>query len=138
MFGSKILEFDNTDGSVESFNKVFPNTPLNGSGQVEILEITEFNNGNLYIRDINLNGVIFAFDFGQNNFINSNYFAEDKTRFKYVARDLRGNIIATAFNIKELAAKMGCGESTIKNKLVKPAICAYEVKHPFNVTRSEM
>lgn len=138
MFGIKIIEFDHSDGTVESFNRIFPNTPLKGSGNVEILEITRFNKGNLYVRDIKFNGQIFAFDFGQNNFVNSNYFAEDKTRFKYTAKDFGGNILATAYNIKELAAKMRCGESVIKNKLKKPTIYVDRAKYCFNITRSEM
>lgn len=138
MFGLKIMEFDNSDGTVESFNEVFFNTPLDGKGEVEILGITRFNKGNLYMRDILYNGKIFALDFGEQNFVNPNYFAEDKTRFKYIAKNLDDKIIATAFNIKDLAEKLGCGESIIKSRLVKTVKHGSETRHLFNVTRAEV
>jgi hypothetical protein len=138
MFGLKIMEFDNTDGTVESFNKIFSNTPLDGTGEVEILGITRFNNGNLYMRDISLNGEVFALDFGEQNFVNPNYFAEDKTRFKYVAKDINDKTIATAFNIKELSEKLGCGESIVKTRLVKRVDRNSETRYLFNVTRTEV
>jgi hypothetical protein len=138
MFGLKIMEFDSTDGTVESFNKIFSNTPLDGTGEVEILGITRFNNGNLYMRDISLNGEVFALDFGEQNFVNPNYFAEDKTRFKYVAKDINDKTIATAFNIKELSEKLGCGESIVKTRLVKRVDRNSETRYLFNVTRTEV
>jgi len=62
MFGVKIREFDDSDGSVESFNKIFPNTPLEGVGKVEILGITQVNNGNVYMRDVSFNDKIFIIE----------------------------------------------------------------------------
>ena len=138
MFGLKITEFDNSDGTVESFNRVFPNTPLDGVGEVEILGITKINNGNVYIRDVSLNGRVFALDFGEQNFVNPNYFAEDKTRFKYVAKDISNKIIATAFNIKELSEKLGCSESIVKIRLLKSVDHKSETRYLFNVTRTEI
>jgi len=138
MFRLKIMEFDNTDGTVESFNKIFPNTPLDGAGEVEILGIATFNNGNLYMRDVSFNGKVFTLDFGEQNFVNPNYFAEDKTRFKYVAKDVNDKIIATAFNIKELSEKLGCGESIVKTRLVKRVDRNSETRYLFNVTRTEV
>jgi hypothetical protein len=138
MFGLKIVEFDNGDGTVESFNKIFPNTPLKGSGEVEILGIPLFNKGNLYTRDISFNGEIFEFDFGQQNFMNLNYFTEDKIRFKYIARNLKGEILGTANNIKSLSEKLGCSESIIKNRLTKSIFQESETKYTFNITRIEL
>ena len=138
MFGLKITEFDKSSGTVESFNKIFPNTPLEGAGEVEIFGITKLNNGNLYMRDVSVNGDIFPIDFGEYNFVNPNYFAEDKTRFKYTAKDLNGKIIATAFNIKDLSEKLGCGESIVKTRLVKLVDHNSETKHLFNVRRTEV
>ena len=77
MFGEKILEFDNSEGTVDSFNKIFPNTPLKGEGNVEILGITE-NAGSVYIRDIKVNEEIIPFDFGENNFISQIIFDDQK------------------------------------------------------------
>ena len=138
MFGLKIVEFDNSDGTVEAFNRIFPNTPLKERGEVEILGIPTSNKGNLYTRDISLNGKIFEFDFGQKNFINQSYFTEDRIRFKYVARNLKGQVLGVANNIKDLSDKLGCSESIIKNRLVKPVFHESETKYAFNVTRTEL
>ena len=54
--GQKINEFDISDGSVESFNRIFPNTPLNDRvGFVEIGDITS-KNGEL-VRNLKLHTV---------------------------------------------------------------------------------
>lgn len=138
MFGLKIRQFDNSDGSVNSFNTLFPNTPIKGDGYVEILGITDINKGNLYVRDISLNGKIFEMDFGEKNFMNPSYFTEDKIRFRYTARNLKGKILGTANNIKDLSQKLGCSESIIKNRLVEPIMSESETKYAFNVTRIEL
>lgn len=138
MFGVKIREFDDSDGSVESFNKIFPNTPLEGVGKVEILGITQVNNGNVYMRDVSFNDKIFIIDFGEQNFVNPNYFIEDKVRFRYTAKDFNDKILATALNIKDLAEKLGCGESIVKSRLVKSVDPAFDTRHKFNVTRTEV
>lgn len=137
MFGEKINEFDNSDGTIESFNRIFSKTPIQGSGYVEILGITE-NEKNVFIRDINLNGKILSFDFGKNNFSNPIYFMEDSIRFKYTAVSLDSRILATAYNMKDLAEKLGCGESVIKNRLWNPITLESPSHYLFNVTRTEV
>ena len=138
MLGLKIRQFDNSDGTVESFNNLFPNTPIKGSGYVEILGIPDINKGNLYVRDISLNGKIFEMDFGEQNFMNPSYFTEDKIRFRYIARNLKGEILGIANNIKDLSQKLGCSESIVKNRLVKPVLNESDTKYAFNVTRTEL
>lgn len=137
MFGQKINEFDKSDGSVESFNRIFPNTPINVAGYVEILGITEDKN-DTYTRDIDLNGKIISFDFGKNNFLNPIYALEDVARFKYTAISLDNKILATAFNMKDLAAKLGCGEAVIKNRLFNPIDFNNSSRYLFNVVRGEV
>jgi len=138
MFGLKLIEFDNSNGTVESFNEIFPNTPLTGSGHVEILKITEFNKGNLYIRDISVDGKVFAFDFGQKNFVNPAYFMEEKVRFKYVVENLEEKVIAVAYNIKDLSKKIGHSESVIKNILSNSMPNELRVKYNFNIKRTDV
>lgn len=138
MFGLKLIEFDNSDGTIKSFNKIFPNTPLTGDGHVEILEITEFNKGNLYIRDISVDGKVFAFDFGQKNFVNPAYFMEEKVRFKYVVENLEEKVIAVAYNIKDLSKKIGYSESVIKNILSNSMPNELRVRYNFNIKRTDL
>lgn len=137
MFGIKINEFDDSDGSIDSFNSIFPNTPLDQKGYVEILNISEGYN-DVYVRDISINGKIVAYDFGKNNFSNPEFSMEERVRFKYFAKDLSGNILASAFNIKDLANKMKCGECLIKNRLSKPILSGDVDKNLFNVERIEL
>lgn len=141
MLGKKIIEFNNTDGTVESFNRIFPKTPLDIEGYVEILEITDTGNiftQNLFVRDIKLNNEVFSHDFGRDNFAEDSFPMEEKIRFKYFARDLNGNLLATAYNIKDLAEKLNCGIAIVKNRLAHPINENFSSKHLFNVTRKEL
>jgi hypothetical protein len=141
MLGKKINEFENTDGTVKSFNKIFPRTPLDLQGCVEILEISDTKSiftQNLFVRDINVNGEIFSHDFGRDNFSEDSFSMEEKIRFKYYAKDLNGNLLATAYNIKDLAEKLNCGIAIVKNRLIHPINENFSSKHLFNVTRKEL
>lgn len=137
MFGVKINEFDNSDGNVDCFNKIFPNTPLKGSGQVEILGISE-GYGSVYVRDVLIDGEIIAHDFGKNNFNNPEMSMEERIRFKYFAISFDNRIIASAFNMKDLAEKMNCGECLIKSRLQTPVTELDDCKHLFNVRRVDL
>ena len=141
MLGKRINEFDNTDKTIESFNKLFPKTPLDTQGYVEILEITDTGNiftQNLFVRDINVNGKIVSHDFGRDNFAEDLFPMEEKIRFRYFARDLNGNLLASAYNIKDLAEKLNCGIAIVKNRLAHPVTESFSSKHLFNVSRIEL
>jgi hypothetical protein len=137
MFGKKIREFDNSDGTVESFNRIFPDTPLQGTGHVEILGIADTQR-DVYVRDVDINGVVVPFDFGKNNFHNTALMFEDAVRFKYTAVSLDNKILATAYNIRDLSEKLGCGESVVKNRLFNPIELNSPSRYLFNVTRTEI
>ena len=147
MLGIRINEFDNSDGTIEAFNKLFPCTPLDenpcasivgGNDCVEILGITD--NGifptDVYIRDIKRGSVITSHDFGYNNFEDNVDFAQgNNIRFKYFVRDLDGEIIATAYNFKELSEKMGCSENMLKKRIKETIDKTTTEKHKWNVKR---
>jgi len=142
MLGKKINEFDLTDGSIEVFNQIFPNTVIEENGYVEILGISDSYNiesSNAFIRDLDINGKIIKFNFGISNFLNNEDFIEaDNVRFKYFAKDLDGNIIEKAYNCKSLAEKIGCSVSVIKSRLVKKIDKKTRTKNRFNVKRVEI
>jgi hypothetical protein len=141
MLGKKINEFNESEGGVEIFNSMFPKTPLNMDGYVEILEITDTGNPytqNLFVRNISINGEIVVHDFGRDNFSDSNLPMEEKIRFKYFAHGLNGEILATAFNIKDLASRLNCGVAVVKNRLVNPINSSSLSDNLFNVTRIEL
>jgi len=141
MFGKKINEFDNSNGTVEEFNKIFPKTPLDSEGYVEILDITDVNNvyrQNLYARDISINGVIVSHDFGRDNFVEELVPIGDKIRFKYFAFDLDGRLLGVAYNTKDLADKLGCGVAVVKNRLVNTIDENTQSAYLFNVRRVEL
>lgn len=142
MLGQKINEFDNSDGSIETFNKIFPHTKLSGNGSVEILDIVETKDifvSNPFIRNIDVNGTIIQHDFGSDNFINNVDFQEaDNVRFKYYARDLDGNVLAVAYNCDDLAKKMNCNVAVIKRRLVSQVDASTKSENKFNVSRREL
>jgi hypothetical protein len=142
MFGVKINQFDNSDGTIESFNGIFPNTPICGEGGfVEILDIVDkgkFNN-DVYVRYVSINGEIEEFDFGKANFLNNEDFLLcDRIRFKYFAKDLKGKIIGVAFNMDDLAKQLKCDVGVIKNRLVKNVDEKSYTPFKFNVTKIEL
>ena len=108
MFGEKIIEFDNSEGTIEDFNRIFPSTPLEGEGDVEIHGIvdSEIYTSTVFRKEVEVNGVVTELDFGYANFINKQSFVDGSIRFKYFARDEDGNVLATAKNFKELGKKM--------------------------------
>jgi hypothetical protein len=133
MFGVKINEFDNTDGTSESFNKIFPDTPLCGN-DIEILDIHDV--GDVYTRNIKVDGEIIVHSFGEENFINTELMPMgDKFQYKYFARNLNGDILSTAYSCKDLAEKMDCNIMVIKRRLVKEVNQGSKTEHLFNVTR---
>ena len=147
MLGVKINEFDNSDGTVETFNKIFPQTQLAnnvavvGGGNVEILDIVDRGNfsNNLYMRNIEVDGVNIEHDFGESNFYNNKDFAEnDSVRFKYFAKNFNGELVAVGYNCGELATKLGCNISVIKRRLTKDVDVLSPTDHKFNVTRIEL
>lgn len=142
MFGIKINEFDNTDGTIESFNKVFPNTPINGAGgQVEILEIVDKGrlNNDMYTRYVDINGEVIEFNFGAANFLdNEDFLLCDRIRFKYYAKDLDGKTVGVAFNMNDLAKQLNCDVGVIKNRLVNTVNEKSHTPFKFNVTKVEL
>ena len=141
MLGLKINEFDNSDGTIKSFNKIFPMTQLRGDGDVEILNIVDrgqFSN-NLYMRNIEVNGKNIEHDFGENNFYDNKDFAlADNIRFKYYAKDLEGKTIAVGYNQGEIAEQLNCGIGVIKRKMFKDIDKSSKTQYLFNVTRVEL
>lgn len=150
MFGVKINEFDNSDGTIESFNKIFPATTLGVSlgKYVEIGEIVETKRkfeSSPFVRYLNFYNADFEplgsepHDFGERNFFNNEDFLEaDTVKFKYFAKDLDGNIIAKAYNCEELARKLGCHVSVIKRRLARAVTADSNTDNLFNVTRKEL
>jgi hypothetical protein len=141
MLGVKINEFDNSDGTIKSFNRIFPRTPLEGEGDVEILDIVDrgtFSN-NLYMRNIEVNGENVEHDFGENNFYNNaDFIGNDSVKFKYFAKDFDGNLLAKGYGQSELAEKLGCNISVIKRRLIKTVDAGSPTDHKFNITRIEL
>ena len=141
MFGLKINEFDNSDGTIESFNNIFPNTPLEGEGDVEILDIVDLNiySSTLYLREIEVNGVVTDHDFGYNNFGDESFFDEtEPVRFRYFAKDLSGAIIATGFSFRELADKLDVKVGILKRRIKETIDKDSRAKHEFNIIRREL
>ena len=150
MFGVKINEFDNSDGTRETFNKMFPNTTLGDTcgKYVEIGDIVDFkymSQGNPFIRELiffdhNYNEIgRMNHDFGEQNFYNNEDFvASEKVKFKYYARDLDGKVIAKAYSQEELANMLGCNESVIKRRMIKKVTADSPTENLFNVTRVEL
>ena len=141
MLGVKINEFDNSDGTIKSFNRIFPKTPLEGEGDVEILDIVDrghFSN-NLYMRNIEVNGEKIEHDFGEGNFYNNvDFIGNDSVQFKYFAKNFNGEVLAVAYKCSELASKMDCNISVIKRRLIKTVDAESPTEHKFNVTRIEL
>lgn len=138
MFGVKINEFDNTLGTIEDFNKIFPNTKLSGKGDVEILDIADDQN-DVYVRNIEVNGKIITHDFGSSNFLyNEDFLINDKIRFKYFAKDVGGNIIAKAYNFKALAEQLDVSTSFTKARFANPIDLEGVESRAFNITRKEL
>lgn len=141
MFGQKINEFDNSDGTIESFNKIFPNTPLEGEGDVEILGIVDLNifNSTVYHREIQVNGVVKNHDFGYNNFNNEEIFQEELGfQFKYFVKDLDGKVIAKGFSFDEISEQVGVSVGILKRRIKTTVTKDDNTPYKFNVTRIEL
>lgn len=141
MFGTKVNEFDNSDGTIKSFNEIFPNTPLEGEGDVEILDIVDSNifTSTVFNRDIEINGVVVQHDFGFNNFIDNQDFLEaDNVRFKYLAKDLDEKVIARGFTFDELAEQLNVKVNIVKRRINVTVDNTMNPYHKFNVSRREM
>lgn len=150
MFGLKINEFDNSDGTVDSFNKAFPKTGIveREDYYVEIGSIVERENmfeSSPYVRylriydgDYNLKTKV-EHDFGESNFYyNEDFIASDKIQFKYCAKDLNGVVLAKGYSCEEVARKLGCHISVIKRRLGKRVDENSNTKNLFNITRKEI
>lgn len=142
MFGVKINEFDNSDGTIKTFNKIFIRTILGKSlgAYVEIDSIVdnegEFG-GNPFVRYLKFYDKNWNFlrktphDFGESNFYNNeDFIANERIRFKYIAKDLYGDTITKAYSIKDLAEKMNVGIQIIRSKLLNKTI---NKKYPFTI-----
>ena len=142
MIGTKINEFEKSNTSVEAFNKLFPKTPLRGMGNVDIGGIVEnklFGKNSVFVRTIAVNGVNRSHDFGEGNFHNLEMFeSEEAIRFKYIARDLEGNFLNSAFSMESLAKKLECQVNVIKRRLIKEVTYQSRTENLFNVTRREL
>ena len=150
MFGVKINEFDNSDGTIETFNKIFPRTPLENScaKYVEIGDIVKFayiSQGSPFLRKLiffdhnykEINRV--DYDFGESNFYdNQDYLVDTNIRFKYFAKDLDGNVIAKAYNYEDLAKQLNCNVGTVKRRLDNGIKDVSLTKYLFTVTRKEL
>lgn len=149
MFGSKINEFENSDGKRETFNKIFPNTTLGRTcgAYVEIKNIVEHRDmfqTNPYVRflhfyDHNHNFIgQMEHDFKESNFRPEMYMGEDNVRFKYTAYDLNGKAIATAFKIDKLANELGVSINVVKSRLKTNINTKTKTNCLFNVRRIEL
>jgi hypothetical protein len=151
MFGERINEFDNSDGTIESFNRIFPRTTLGNSlgKYVEIKDTVSTENAfgeNLFIKYLRFYDKDFNFileakhDFGRYNFIDSKEYVNDcMVKFKYIAKDLDNKVIAVAYGWKELAKKLGVGLNTVKARFQTPITKHnVDVKRRFNVKRIEL
>tara|TARA_R100000951_G_scaffold101420_1_gene92991 strand:+ start:44399 stop:44827 length:429 start_codon:yes stop_codon:yes gene_type:complete len=142
MLGIKINEFDNSDGTILAFNKIFPKTLLEGEGNVEIGDIVDskdLTKQSAYVRLLEVNGVEQEHDFGENNFYNNeDFLIADNVRFKYQAKDLSGTVLAQAFNCNDLADELDCHVSVIKRRLISDVTAESNTEHLFNVTRKEI
>jgi hypothetical protein len=152
MFGVKINEFDNSDGTIESFNEIFPKTPLERkSDHAVYADIGKIFMGkdilsqNSYIRFIKfydkdwnlLHDIIH--DFGCNNFFeNDDFVIEGNVRYKYIAKDYDGNFLAKAYNKPDLAKKLGTTISVIDRRLEKKFDKTSLSVNKFNITRKKI
>lgn len=153
MLGIKIKEFDNSDGKIDTFNIIFKNTPISVSDKVEYVEIggiVKKNKNcisspfvrNLILLDKNYKTIgQTEHDFGKTSYYGNFVFAsENNIRFKYIARDLEGELLAVAYNMDELADKMNCKVNFIK-KIVNRKIKKHKSKikkQMFNVRRTKI
>jgi len=150
MFGVKINELDNSDGTIQSFNKIFPRTPLENScaKYVEIGDIVKFDyisQGSPFIRELiffdhnykEINRV--DHDFGESNFHNNeDYLVDNNIRFKYFVKDLNGNVIAKAYNWDDLAEKLNCDVGILKRRFNRKIKNIEQSEYQFIVTRKEL
>lgn len=150
MFGEKINEFDNSNGTIESFNKIFPRTILGKSlgAYVEIGNIVEYKKdfgSSTFVRylsfyDNNWNLLRKTeFDFGYNNFIDSKDFVQEGlVRYKYIAKDLNNNLLAIDYNLEQLSKKLNCSENLAKNRVKQKVNKNTDTKYKFNIRRIEL
>ena len=150
MFGVKINEFDNSNGTIQSFNKIFPRTPLENScaKYVEIGDIVKFtyiSQGSPFLRELiffdhnykEINRV--DHDFGESNFHdNEDYLVDNNIRFKYFVKDLNGNVIAKAYNWDDLAKKINCDVGILKRRFNRKIKNIEQSEYQFIVTRKEL
>lgn len=150
MFGVKINELDNSDGTIQSFNKIFPRTPLENScaKYVEIGDIVKFahiSQGSPFLREL----IFFDHnykeisrvdhDFGESNFHdNEDYLVDNNIRFKYFVKDLNGNVIAKAYNWDDLAKKINCDVGILKRRFNRKIKNIEQSEYQFIVTRKEL
>jgi hypothetical protein len=151
MLGVKINQFDNSDGKIETFNKIFSKTPLFAKDNVKYVEISDIVerenmfNASPFVRylefyDVDWNLVTtIEHDFGEQNFVSSDLFVKNGSyRFKYYAYDLNGHFLNSAFNMQELADKMGCNVSTVKQRMKKKITKETNTMYRWNVKRKEL
>lgn len=141
MLGKKINEFEATLGTLEDFNKIFPKTPIEHGENIEIMGIKDAESiftQNLFVRNINVDGKIISHDFGRDNFADEVMGMGEKVRFKYFAFDLSGNLLAIAYNTKDLAVKLNCGVAVVKNRLNNTVDQNAQSSYLFNVKRVEL
>lgn len=143
MLGVKINKFDNSNGTVKSFNEIFPATKLNEDEyvDVEILSIvdTTIISGSVYTRNLKVGDKIIRHDFGESNFYNNeDFIAAENVRFKYLASDLDGNRLARGYSAKELADKLEVDVGVIKRRLINKVDENSNTDYMFNVQRQEL
>lgn len=155
MLGLKINEFDNTDGTLESFYKIFKNLELQTCKKTKYVEIgdiveerTFFMNNpcrrELIFYDENYKKIdSYNYDFGKHFFYENFVFSDHKKiKYKYVSRDLEGKVLAVAYSMEEMAKKMNCNQNIIRNKLKralkKPTKIRKNKELSFNITQKEV
>lgn len=149
MIGEKINQFDKSDGTVKSFNKIFPETPLKAhTGILEIGSIvgvgqetkrhiklfTDDMEGNEVVKDFELDLSLVKEEDTEETGAKKLAVKDRFTRkFKYTAIDLKGNVLETADTINDLADKMKVPRSVVADRVHTKL--RYKSKHSFNVER---
>lgn len=140
MLGQKINEFDNTNGLVNDFDKIFFKNKLSGfrhDEEVEILSI-DIDKESCLSRLVKVGNNIITVDFDNYHYDNNEDFKQEKTRFKYMAKSLDGTILARGYTFEQLSEKLGVNVLTIKNRFKNPIGEFSNSKHKFNILRREI
>lgn len=140
MLGQKINEFDNSQGLVRDFDRIFFKNKLSGfreNEEVEILGI-DIESGSCLNRHVRIGNRELTVSF-DNYFNDENEdYQQEKTRFKYFVKDLDGTVLARGYSFDELAQTLNISVAVLKKRFQEPIDGTSYTKHRFNVTRREI